>query len=329
MFNFSKNRSPHKNFRKIFSPAGRRKEKVDYDEEEELIQKEEDLKDVQIDIFTSIDEDYKHCQKKHKDFMSKKELTLSDLPEHMQNEDVFDLIKTTADLTVMVTFSDDSDTLKKMGTGWIGHILQYTKKDKMKCTCKKCRKSPNYDWGKITVYTSTDVVPNNSNGKQVVCSIFIDDDEDNVLHLQGCEVEAKFHKCRIKFKTCNAELLKKLNKLRQKVTELTYKINTKYKDLNDGSLISDDDERLVIIISYIHGMNRRVSLGSWSHRSAKIDKKNNIEITKYIYTAPTCLGSTGAYVYILGRAHCGWLYQHYHVGVNALNQGFCGYGIDA
>lgn len=289
-----------------------------------------DVSDVKIDILTS----KKGCFKTNpianvkKMFMNKRDFTIEKLPRNMQDEDICDLINSMADLTVMVTFSDKFGNIK-VGTGWIASVSRNLIKDSITCLRKINKDSPSDEIGELTVYTSTDVVPPNAEGVQVKCSIMFDDTGDEVIELTGYQVESKYGKCKIKFKTCSIPLLNKIYDQKQRVYGLNNILNKKYKNLRDCSMDLEDTERLTIIVSYNYGLNKCVSLGFWTHRSAKIDKEENIEITKYKYTNPTYPGSTGAYVYILGRAHLGWIYQHRHVGVNSLGEGFSGYGMDA
>ncbi|CAL1532939.1 unnamed protein product [Lymnaea stagnalis] len=266
------------------------------------------------------------------DFKAISELQLTDLPVGYQDKDLFKLIKTIADLTVMVSVKDRGNTMSNF-TGFVGNVVKYETKDQKPCPCNKCdlRNPHPMKWGKIFVYTSTCPALINCNAKSIQCQLSFQTPTEVIKTIYGYEIgesDIKTSKCKLKCVTCDVKLLDKLIGIKQRLLNINAKINEKFKYPKANLQLSKDERRITIIVSHIHGPEKYVSFGLWMKRKVMHEMNGNIELTKYIYNAKTLPGCAGAYVYILGRDHGGWLFQHHHIGIDKDGLGHSGHGID-
>ncbi|BFZ14119.1 hypothetical protein BsWGS_17158 [Bradybaena similaris] len=83
---------------------------------------------------------------------------------------------------------------------------------------------------------------------------------------------------------------------------------------------------LTVIVSHPHGCNKQITIGYYTER---VEVKDSRNLTRYVYTTPTCPGSSGAPVYVLGRWRGWWPCDHPHSGNSDINRelNFSGVGL--
>ncbi|CAL1532932.1 unnamed protein product [Lymnaea stagnalis] len=242
-----------------------------------------------------------------------------------------ELIRSMVDLTVLLTVSvaKDVNTSRhlKIGNGWVGSLTIYDNDElNPTCGCKKCISSynPSTKYADIVIYTTTDVVQNDKEAKSTTCRLFYNDSNSEMTIIEDvneeCEISVEQKKCKLTFVTCNNEIIEKLN-------DASLKWFERYTKVNKRHYKNRDEHKAVIIVSHIHGLHKRISIGKWIDRKEHISSEYG-KITRYIYNTPTCSGSAGAYVYIVSRDKKGWLSQHFHHGVIRNEYKFCGVGTD-
>uniref|UniRef100_A0A2C9M0I5 Uncharacterized protein n=1 Tax=Biomphalaria glabrata TaxID=6526 RepID=A0A2C9M0I5_BIOGL len=265
------------------------------------------------------------CQKNpgHRQFIPIYTFTLKHLPEDLQDNDLYDFIKVTADLTVRVdvtmtspdrpkfwpkttqpypfynmserrnlrTGSGNVSLVNKFQDGVIqdGHygLIRYTK-----CWCRKCEDSdsPSNVWWEFYVSTATHVVFDDIEANHTTLRLFYEREDSPLVFVDkvsvvNVNIENDF--CDLKCVTCDYDIGKKLIKMWEINQDIWYKVFSKYRDLGSK-------HKLNFIVSHPHGCSKQVSVGQWKDRF-KVGGSS-----KFTYTACTCPGSSGAHVYCLG-----------------------------
>lgn len=290
---------------------------------------------------------FHRCKKnpRHSDFITIQGFRMEHLPPGYRDDDLLELVKATADLTVRVdvqhtsehrpefwpgtyipyAFHDQKESaMTRVGTGRICHVTQSNEgSNQGDCPCARCRRAgkPNKVYGKIIVATAAHVVFDDDEALETTCRIFYDRQDSDVITVQGCrvlETNVAHDRCQLECVTCDAHLLDRLARRHQEWFNLWRKVHSRYKT-------SGQPHKLTVIVSHPHGCPKRISVGQWVNRARSGDDKSSesgaadeksIKYTKYTYTACTCPGSSGAYVYILGCNDV-WLYSdHVHSGVD-------------
>lgn len=292
--------------------------------------------------------DHAHrCRKNpgHKDFIPTDDFNLSHLPWDYRDDDMAEVIRATADLTVRVSVTlvsprrpellpgtdqpypfhaSRGSSLLRTGTGRVWRLLTSSELwDGQTCPCQRCRHSdtPSRVWGFIYVNTATHVVFDDAEARHATCRFFFDRWDSPQVTADGCSVDADVinDKCRLKLVTCDVNLLQRLKKLRRKWRGARARVNQTKRTRVGGATGCGT---LTFIVSHPHGCPKQVSIGRCLRELAV---KTAV---RYTYTTCTCPGSSGALVYIVGCNDC-WGYDgQIHSGVNAEGENVSGIGGD-
>lgn len=264
----------------------------------------------------------------HSRFIPAADFSAKDLPDPYRNDpDVVNFIRAQAELTVRVTSTFTSDQrpegyafhkysgkkLLRVGTGFIQYVYYNEGRSTDPCPCPECKATPNpkMDWAKAKVRTATHVVFDKSEALNTVVELFFDknNEKEKIHHMYGETVRfgaIQGDWCDMRVVTHDLDLCQRLKDTWGRWRWLETKINQKYKD--------SDIHRLAVVVSHPHGCNKQVSIGRWKER-AVIDRCPGWENCVYTYDSPTCPGSSGAPVLLLGRMRLGGFYgRHPHSG---------------
>ncbi|XP_059159429.1 uncharacterized protein LOC131943362 [Physella acuta] len=269
----------------------------------------------------------KRCKKNpgHKHFIPCKDFTINHLPVQYRDVRVYLLIQWLIRLTVMITVGFVSEkrpdfypgteqaypasgkkgkSVNMKGSGKVCKVTKFSEKDNRTCECRSCKNStePKKIWGVINIFTATHVVHDDSEVKSSVCTFDFDREGSVVVELQAeALVRASAEKdwCRLSCVTHDVEMLQKLEHALEKFDECCQKVQDIFQPITD-------EDNLTVIVSHPHGIPKRVSIGEWK---VKVRDERCGDHT-YSYTTPTCGGSSGAYVYILGGGKQSYDYLH-------------------
>ncbi|XP_059160311.1 uncharacterized protein LOC131943939 [Physella acuta] len=277
-----------------------------------------------------------NCKKNpgHAGFIPINKLTLEHFPSGYHDNDLYELIKALADVTVRIAvkftslnrpefvlgtkvpypcFKGRGNNSLRTGTGRMWGVTKYIEgMDEIygtyrTCPCPECDHSdtPCPVWWKVTVLTARHVVFDSSEAKQSSCRLWFDEDQSPVLNMYGWEVDETYTEedwCKMYCVTHDAEIGEKLVGMLRRFISLWGKVSIKYESRKEV-------DKLTVIVSHPHGCSKQVSVGHWVHKQ----EMYNTNITRYTYTTCTCPGSSGAEVYRLG---CSWS-THPHSGANS------------
>ncbi|KAH9490896.1 hypothetical protein Btru_039723 [Bulinus truncatus] len=163
---------------------------------------------------------------------------------------------------------------------------------------------------KVWVSTAAHVVYDQSEAVETKCRLYFDREESPLLIIQGCDVfdvDVNRDFCCLICETADEDIIlsleQKLNEFQQ-LNEQIYKCFLKPLP----------DEILYVIISHPHGATKHITVGSFLGVQAEETFNSVLQ-----YNTPTCPGSSGAHIIILGVV--GWYNRLVHVGAlkNALN----------
>lgn len=315
----------------------------DNSDNNDVIAESYEILELENDLEVSRQTSLVECKKNpgHAGFIPVTALTPDHLPPDYQDPELFDCVKTLADLTVLVTTGHVGQARRqhckaganlypqgnklvswRYGSGWLGNVVKYTPKESKAnrtCPCDKCLMSanPSKEWGEIELYASTHVVFDDEEARDTVVRLFYDDD---ALGGGGCDNDAsdtiggwkmwwsniEEDTCKMLCQTCDVALLDRLRPIVDRHSSLRYEVFEKYKGRPD---------RIAIIVSHPHGCPKRVSVGNWTLRKEVKPDGHNME-TLYEYTTCTCPGSSGGPVLIIGDLEK-MPFGHRHCGVNA------------
>uniref|UniRef100_A0A2C9LP40 Uncharacterized protein n=1 Tax=Biomphalaria glabrata TaxID=6526 RepID=A0A2C9LP40_BIOGL len=276
------------------------------------------------------------CKKNpgHVKFIPVETFKLEHLPEGYHDQDLYDLIKAVADLTVRVDvrltsedrpefwpdknyaypfYSIRGKDILRTGSGRVSHITEYKS-----CPCQKCLQSdePNKVWWEVIVQTATHVVYDKAEASHTKFRLFYDRQDSPVITLGNvsvCDSYLKRDQCYLACVTCDADLGSKVYDIKTRLDVLWRKVHNKYKQTRDI-------HKLTFIVSHPHGCPKHISIGRW------VEKYHVTNfVCKFSYTTSTCPGSSGAYVNIVGYDTCP--YQPVHSGTLANNINYSGSGI--
>ncbi|KAK6960829.1 RNA polymerase II-associated protein 3 [Biomphalaria glabrata] len=280
---------------------------------------------------------YKNCTKNpgHTQFIPIRAFTLQHLPDEFRDEDLFQLIKATADLTVRISvnmvspnrpefrpkstdpypfYNKGGDTTPRAGTGelnlfkyvdGIGYDLQGQSQGGLgdayeapykTCRCENCLKSG---------------APSRSWWEMIVST---------AAHVVYDQLEAEHTSCRLFFDERKSPevLLTSLTMdtviVESDWSELKYvtcdKIgNQLFARLQewdslwkkvDAKYMNRPEVKLSFIISHPHGCPKQVTIGQWIDNVTINAFDENMDIIKLTYSTNTCPGSSGARVHCIG-----------------------------
>ncbi|KAK6975252.1 hypothetical protein BgiMline_021598 [Biomphalaria glabrata] len=273
------------------------------------------------------------CEKNpgHRQFIPVDTFTLKHLPEDLQDKDLYDYIKVTADKTVRVgvemssphrpefwpkttrpyPFYNMSERRNlRTGSGRVRYVYKFQDgvlqdggpghTDYTKCWCRKCEgsNSPSNVWWEFYVTTATHVIFDDIEASHTTLRLFYDKDESPVVRVNKvsvADVNIEYDRCRLKCVTCDENVGNKLMEMCQHFFNVWGKVRDKYKD-------SKSNHKFTFIVSHPHGCSKQVNVGQWKDR-LKVGER----ISKFTYTNCTCPGSSGANVQCLDyHVHWTW-----------------------
>ncbi|CAG5131506.1 unnamed protein product [Candidula unifasciata] len=270
----------------------------------------------------------------HENFIPVNEFSLKHLPDGYKDEDIVNYIRAQADLTVKITSKFTSmhrpegysfhnfrgKNFMRVGSGFMQYVYRNERRSNKPCPCPECKNSPTprLEWAKLKIRTATHVVFDDDEAQNTMVEFFYDDDKqkDKVKRVYGESVRfgtVRGDWCDIRCVSHDIELCDFLKETWGKWRWLETKVNQKYT--------CEQDHRLAILVSHPHGCSKQVSIGVWRNRDI-IEISREWENCVYSYDTPTCPGSSGAPVWILGQMKwAGFFGRHPHSGrpVEGLN----------
>ncbi|KAI8779691.1 hypothetical protein BgiBS90_018885, partial [Biomphalaria glabrata] len=272
------------------------------------------------------------CEKNpgHSQFIPVDTFSKKHLPEGLQDNDLYEYIKVTADLTVRVgvemtspdrpkfypetyqlyPFSNMSERRNlRTGSGRVRRVNKfqdgvsqdggYRPTAYTKCWCRKCEdsNSPSNVWWEFEVNTATHVVFDDIEANHTTLRLFYDRDDSPVVSVDKVSVDyvnIEVDFCVLKCVTCDKTLGNKLMGMFKHFENVWWNVRDKY-------FASRSQHKFLFIVSHPHGCSKQVSVGQWKDR-LKVGLRS-----KFTYTTCTCPGSSGAQVHCLGYNDSNWL----------------------
>ncbi|XP_059162534.1 uncharacterized protein LOC131945915 [Physella acuta] len=287
-----------------------------------------------------------NCKKNpgHKNFVPVNQLSLEHFPSGYHDNDVYDLTKAMADLTVRIAvkltspdrpefvpgtkdpypcYNTRGQNSLRTGTGRVRWVIKYTegmdqtyRRTYRTCPCPECDHSdtPSKVWWKVDVVTAKHVVFDESEARQSSCRLWFDEENCPVVNIYGWKVgwsDSEGDKCMLCCVTHDVDVADKLEEMVKRFDSLREKGSDKF-----------NMDKLTIIVSHPHGCSKQISVGHFVHRQVVGGGS-----TRYTYTTCTCPGSSGAMIYKLGW---GWGYgsNHPHSGANTGGLNYSGVWAD-
>lgn len=262
-------------------------------------------------------------------FISLPTFKIENFPPAYQDKDLYELTRTTAALTVRISTSvvsqDRPDcypqtghpypyneikgsNITHVGTGRVARIdIADKHQGKEVCHCSTCEgcSTPNTVKGKVIIHTARHVIYDDIEAAKTDMNLWYDHDGSACVKLKGLrlmEKDSTYDLCKVVCHVCDTELLKRLDNLVKSWTDLCRKVRDKFRN-------SSSTDRLTVIVSHPHGCYKQVTIGYWSEARELEDAR-----TKYFYDTATCPGSSGAFVFTLGR-EMAWFNEHVHSGI--------------
>ncbi|XP_059149768.1 uncharacterized protein LOC131936721 isoform X2 [Physella acuta] len=298
----------------------------------------------EVDLHTHL----ANCEKNpgHKKFVPVNQLSVEHFPSGYHDNDLYDLTKALADVTVRIavelTSPDRPEFVRgtkdpypcyntrgqdplRTGTGRVGKVTKYTEgmRDYRTCPCPECDHSdtPSKVWWKVGVLTARHVVFDSSEARQSSCRLWFDDDKSPVVKIYGWKDSGSNSVGDMSILNCathDLDIGDNLQKIMIRFIDLWQKLEDKYKSRRDV-------DKLTFIVSHPHGWSKKVSVGHWLHRQElpRPDVNGHVakgKLTRYTYTTCTCPGSSGAFVYRIG---CAWS-SHPHTGSKSTGLNYSG-----
>ncbi|KAK6980328.1 hypothetical protein BgiMline_021337 [Biomphalaria glabrata] len=267
-----------------------------------------------------------HCGKNpgHSDFIPVDSFELEHLPSGHRDPNVYQLIGLVARLTVKVKSVACSKFREILfpgrqvvsgniltGSGRVYYVTKYVKgfDDNVKhpsgytsCHCRRClgTASPSDTWWEIAVITAAHVVCDYTEVEKTECCFFYDNEESEVKTVDTVSilhVNAEEDKCILNCITCDDDLGNTVNQSVDDILPHWNRLHTQYKESNALKDFS-------FMVSHPHGGCKRVTLGKCLE---KVQLPECAFGCYFSYTTPTCPGSSGAIVYLLGYSGtAGW-----------------------
>uniref|UniRef100_A0A2C9LTQ4 Uncharacterized protein n=1 Tax=Biomphalaria glabrata TaxID=6526 RepID=A0A2C9LTQ4_BIOGL len=266
------------------------------------------------------------CKKNpgHREFIPVDTFTLKHLPEGLQDHDLYEYIKVTADLTVRVDvrmssphrpkfwpkttapypFSNMSERrYLRTGSGSVRYVNKFQDgvlqdggpghTDYKTCWCRKCEgsNSPSNVWWEFDVHTATHVVFDDIEASHMTLRLFYDRDDSPVVSVDKVRVynvNIEYDLCQLNCVTCDKTLGNKLMEMWKHFRNVCAKVWVKYS-------ASKLKHKFTFIVSHPHGCSKQVSVGKLKDKF-KVSK----HVTKFTYTTCTCPGSSGGNVQFVG-----------------------------
>ncbi|CAL1546045.1 unnamed protein product [Lymnaea stagnalis] len=183
-----------------------------------------------------------------------------------------------------------------------------------RCPCPECTNSddPKRSWGYVYAHTAKHVVYDDSEAKRTVVTLNYNDPDcsEGVKTLYGDAVtweDGDRDWCNMTCVTHDRDVYQSLYSKERDREEQHTDINEKFWRCKTP---------LAIIVSHPHGCAKQITVGQWTNRTVKFDnQESGDQMTEYTYDTPTCSGTSGAPVVLLGEKGVGretWWYPHYH-----------------
>ena len=198
------------------------------------------------------------------------------------------------------------------------------------CPCQVCDEAPpkagrKLEWWSVEVRTAKHVTYDTEETKTTIADLNLDQPGQMVstTRLYGISLatsHADGDIARILFATHDEAVGQRLAKASRQFDMLSASLLRKYRDPDRFPLYA-------VICSHPHGCSKQVTIGSRTGRLVVNQKvegaQPNEEWTEHIYTTPTCEGSSGAPIVILGREKISGRHWHMisHVHREALPSG--------
>nr|KAI8745225.1 hypothetical protein BgiMline_020625 [Biomphalaria glabrata] len=239
------------------------------------------------------------------------DFSLNHLPACYQQDEMINLIKSLADLTVKIEVKDvheireqfwkdkihffEEDIKSKriiLGSGKVEDVTLYSEKDAgpCPCRCKKCKSVPKQKWGEIRILTSAQLLYDNKDAKRFVCTLFYDDETSHTITVIGENIVVKNIErdiCILTCVTCDLDLIACLESMLDKFEECWENAFDKYIHL-----VKWEDEKLIVLVSHPLGYKKHISIGK------KLDCQRDAESKGINYDVPTLPGSRGAFLLV-------------------------------
>ncbi|KAI8761665.1 hypothetical protein BgiBS90_030697 [Biomphalaria glabrata] len=254
----------------------------------------------------------------HKKFKQAKLFELKDLPEDYRRQDLIDYIRVITGLVVKVEVHEESkkrpqslgkgrDILREndinVGTGILWNAQRCYWRTSTPCPCPECKLSPNpyKQWGKLCVSTANHVVYDIVEARSVRVILNYDDPKDRsrVVTLRGYKVIRK----KIESDSCELAVATHSKDVHDAVIlgiESCYR-NAREPSEQEKLTAMQRGDYLTLIISHPHGLEKNISLGRSKQRKVDDDSRTAVVPVTYTYDTPTCPGSSGAPVLIIGN----------------------------
>lgn len=261
------------------------------------------------------------------------------LPVDYRDKTIFEFIKVASDLTVHVSVKYVSDsrpetwpgsnktypryknqpkTAMRTGTGMVSKVQtrRLKENDVLICPCGKCSfksKTPQTRFALIYIMTAAHVVFDLKESLNTTCHLFFDRGGvpstcSGVITLRGktyAMTKVEWDMTEVVYATHDMDLAERLGKMVGKYHQLQ-KITGRLIESNYTS--RDKDYSLTVIISHPHGCSKQISIGNCTMTHFTDD------LIQRIYTTPTCPGSSGAHVFVLGEDWLSPKHNHLHMG---------------
>uniref|UniRef100_A0A2C9LEA5 Uncharacterized protein n=1 Tax=Biomphalaria glabrata TaxID=6526 RepID=A0A2C9LEA5_BIOGL len=273
-----------------------------------------------------------NCKKNpgHTQFIPVDTFNLKHLPKDLQDIDLYEYIKVSADQTVRIDvtmisqhrpefwpkttqpypFHDMRGTRNyRTGSGRVREVKKFQDGVRhdggygdtyyKKCWCRKCKgsDSPSNVWWEFDVHTATHLVFDGTEASYTTLRLFYDTDESPVVSVDTVTVGdlyIQYDRICLKCVTCDTNVGNKLMEMWEHFKNVWEKVFKKYRD-------SRSKHKFNFIVSHPHGCSKQVSVGQWKDRY-KVDGRSI-----FTYNTCTCPGSSGAYVHSLGyTVHWTW-----------------------
>ncbi|XP_055870675.1 uncharacterized protein LOC129923490 [Biomphalaria glabrata] len=239
------------------------------------------------------------------------DFSLNHLPACYQHDEMINLIKSLADLTVKIEVKDvheireqfwkdkihffEEDIKSKriiLGSGKVEDVKLYSEKDAgpCPCRCKKCKSVPKQKWGEIRILTSAQLLYDNKDAKRFVCTLFYDDETSHTITVIGENIVVKNIErdiCILTCVTCDLDLIACLESMLDKFEECWENAFDKYIHS-----VKWEDEKLIVLVSHPLGYKKHISIGK------KLDCQRDAESKGINYDVPTLPGSRGAFLLV-------------------------------
>ncbi|KAI8780859.1 uncharacterized protein LOC106059978 [Biomphalaria glabrata] len=222
----------------------------------------------------------------HSKFKDMKTLSLNDLPKTYQNDDILALIKSVAELAVVVHVPVSKQAgLYWQGTGKVEEVFIF--KENTQCRCMKCKASgnPSKEWGKVMIATSTKLLTARKYVTEIKCTLFHDSEEGEatLAYLNGdAYTSNEWGVCKFFCYTCDMDLLNKLDAYLDVFEDKWIIAFAKYY-----KTIKSAEEKFLVMICHPHACKKHVSIGTWSKLRPFVT-----------FDAATCPGCEGSFLVI-------------------------------